>query len=46
MVYVPPKIIADGSKEQTVGVFGQKIRQVDCWLIETDGSLQPMAKCG
>jgi hypothetical protein len=37
---VPPKIIVDGSKEQTQGVFAQKVRQADCWLKQTEGYSQ------
>jgi len=33
---VPPKIIVDGSKEQTMGTFAKKVRQADCWLKQTE----------
>ena len=33
---VPPKIIVDGSKEQTKGVFAKKMREADCWLKQTE----------
>jgi hypothetical protein len=33
---VPPKIIVDGSKEQTKGVFQKKMREADCWMKQTE----------
>ena len=29
---VPPVMVADGSKEQTLGQFKRKLMQADCWL--------------
>ena len=33
---VPPKIIVDGSKEQTQGEFRKKARQADCFIKQTE----------
>jgi hypothetical protein len=33
---VPPKIIVDGSKEQTKGIFQKKMREADCWMKQTE----------
>ena len=33
---VPPRIIVDGSMEQTRGKFGKKMREADCHLRQTE----------
>ena len=33
---VPPKIVADGSKEQTLGKFKRKCNEADCHLVQTE----------
>ena len=33
---VPPKIVVDNSKEQTLGKFARKYRKADCRLVTTD----------
>ena len=33
---VPAKLIVDGSKEQTLGIFRKKAREADCWLRTTE----------
>jgi hypothetical protein len=33
---VPPKIIVDGPKEQTKGIFQKKMREADCWMKQTE----------
>jgi hypothetical protein len=33
---VPPAIIMDDSKEQTLGKFAKKMREADCWLKQTE----------
>ena len=33
---VPPKIVVDNSKEQTLGKFASKCREADCHLVTTD----------
>jgi hypothetical protein len=33
---VPPKIIVDGSKEQTKGIFQKKMREADYWMKQTE----------
>ena len=32
---VPPKIVADNSKEQSLGKFARKCRKADCHLVNT-----------
>ena len=33
---VPPKIVVDNSKEQTLGKFANKCREADCRLVTTE----------
>ena len=33
---VPPNIVVDNSKEQTLGKFARKCREVDCHLVTTE----------
>ena len=33
---VPPKIVADNSKEQSLGKFAKKCREADCHLVNTE----------
>ena len=33
---VPPKIVVDNSKEQTLGKFARKCREADCHLVTTE----------
>ena len=33
---VPPRVIVDNSKEQSLGDFRQKCREVDCHLVNTE----------
>ena len=33
---VPPKIVVDNSKEQTLGKFAKKCREDDCHLVTTE----------
>ena len=32
---VPPKIVVDKSKEQSLGKFSSKCRESDCYLVNT-----------
>jgi len=33
---VPPRLIVDGSKEQTLSQFKRKCREADCYLVLTE----------
>ena len=42
---VPPKIVADGSKEQLLKSFRKKCREADCHLVATEPYLPWMQHC-
>ena len=44
---VPPTMVVDNSKEQTLGEFRQKLREADCHHLVTEpySSWQPPAEC-
>ena len=52
--YVPPKMVMDGSKEQTLGSFRNKCKEADChinqtepyypWQLQAEGTIRDLKK--